>query len=97
MNVRRANVLASSADSERYGAALTDACAAWLIYTLAGTLQLALDAGSTVAQTGTRQLILGRLHAFVQVSTLHAHLPATRDVARQALDILTTRWPDAPR
>jgi len=87
----------AAGDRDHYGDALTDACAAWLIYTLAATLEQALGATTSADQTVIRKQILGRLHAFVQVSTQHQHLLATRDMTQQTFDNLAERWPDVPR
>ena len=87
----------AAGDQDRYGRALTDACAAWLIYTLAVTLEPALGAETPDDDVMVRQQILGRLHAFVDVSTQQQRLPATSDVAQQALETLVKRWPDDPR
>jgi len=81
-------------DDATYFRAVADACAYWIVESLAHMLDRALEYSEPRGTSTNRQRILRRLAAFCQVAQRSGHLEAMRRTCERLLEELRRRWQD---
>jgi hypothetical protein len=85
--------LPEAGDPVRFGRALTDAAAFWVVRDITTRLlEGALKEDQTWGISTWRQRLIHRLPAFVELAHRHDHLPALAETAEALHRRLTGRW-----
>jgi hypothetical protein len=73
---------------------LVSVCAFWVLTTLSGQLEGALQEDRTRGRATVRSRLLARLEAFIATAEELNHLSAMRATASRVLEVLRNRWPE---
>ena len=85
----------AASNDELFARAMSVACSAWLLSTLAMKLPGALENERAGGSSSLRPGVLSRLDAYLAACNVYGGIPALETVAGHLLDKLATLWPDA--
>jgi hypothetical protein len=83
---------AAASDDRAYESARAAAAAYWLCEGLAQLLPAAKGAEEQRGRATNRQILLGRIEAFLDLTAPAGHAPALRDMAQRWHDLLQAKW-----